>query len=303
VLFVVDFSGSMGLHREDQGGQVEAGNDPRSGQSCGRLDAARAVANQLTTQAQSGAATVQVGMLAFAGDVLGRRTVAPVPLASFAGLLTADRFCSYVTQNNGFAYGPTNPGGLLAQDEGADASTNYAAALTAAGQLLSSVQGAKVVYFISDGEPTAGGSDPVQAAVQAGAALVAGVPGVTLDALLLGDGDPQAATVMRAVVGGRGEQVRVAARADELAQEILRFPSVELDPSTAQAVLSGPSGNETVPLKSAGRDQATGRWVYETQAFSFGAQPGDDVRQLRVSAASTGGVRAVAAAELRIQRL
>src|SRR5262249_37844952 len=152
--------GSMGKHVPHPGEAAVPGNDPQTAGDCGRLQAAKAVLSQL---AAAGQADLQIGFVPFAGNVLEERVVGLTSLAEFQKAATKDTFCSYVVQDASFGLDPGNAGGI--QTPSANSSTNYAAALARAEAMLKDQAGHKVVYFVSDGEPTSGGQDPAASGV------------------------------------------------------------------------------------------------------------------------------------------
>ena len=82
LLFVVDFSGSMGRHVSSSDGDEKPGNDPQVNDSCGRLSAASAIMEKVENELQYGD-SVRVGFIPFAGDVLSDRMVQPLELEIF----------------------------------------------------------------------------------------------------------------------------------------------------------------------------------------------------------------------------
>jgi hypothetical protein len=273
VLFITDLSGSMSRHRADDG-QMREGNDPLVSGSCGRLAAAEALVAKL--EGGDAAAETRVGMIAFAGDVLSWRTIAPVSLADFrAAALNADAFCAHVAQDRSGIDDPSNPGGI--DGRGVNASTNYAAAFRAASSLLgqslgSGAAGAKVAaYFVSDGLPTAGGRDPAAAGIAAGKALRESVPSLALNGLLLGSTGAEAKSLLSEVVGDPA-RVRIAAEAADLAKEILAFPDPSLSGLTVRLTTAAKDGDEPTSQELAidsFEADASGRWTFRTQAFAL----------------------------------
>ena len=276
VLFIVDWSGSMGT------------NDPLAGDSCGRLTAAQAVVSKLKA---AGSATVNVGVVPF-----GSRALTPIPLApvdTFSGSsLTSQVFCR--------ADGGT---------------TNYDAALRAAKSQLSGVQGAKYIYFITDGQPTAAGdgnaatgglggilggilgtggnqsaatASPTQAGLSAAQDLRS-LSDLTLYTLYLTDrtggigtngSNVDPAAYLQQIAGDPNNQ-RTAANAADLVKQIqtLGTPTAAatLDPATATGTLDAATfGQKTVKLASVDQDQASpGVWHFTTEPFALqgGSQP------------------------------
>lgn len=265
VLFVVDYSGSMGKHVPSPKAGILNGNDPQINGSCGRLRAAEAIVNKL--QSKLGPEDkVTIGMVPFAGGIVTEKIIDLMDLNDFAALITKDNFCQYVVQSPLFGLDPTNPGAILSP--GNDASTNYRAAFTAATSLLSGVYGNKEVFFISDGEPTSGGADPIQAGIEAGSQLRARVDNLTLNALFLGDSGRAAARQVLVAVAGSEQRVREADNADQLADAIVSFPEAMIDESSGRALLTIPPYKPEADLGLVYlKQEGPGVWTYETRPF------------------------------------
>lgn len=283
VLFVVDYSGSMGRHVEASGQPESPGNDPQINASCGRLRAAQAIIAGIKATARAGD-SVQIGMVPFAGGIVTNRILPIVDLPAFEAAVSKDTFCQYVVQDPSFGFDPANPGGIDGQSNllsnilgvgKVDSSTNYSAAFTAAETLLTGVYGRKVAYFISDGEPTSGGADPVAAGIAAGKSLRDHVDNLTLNAVLLGNTVPSARSVLEQVAGS-ADRVRVADSADELAKQIALFPEATIDASTGKATLTAsPYPRADLGLHYLNPDATNPSiWVYETQPFVLLGKPG-----------------------------
>jgi hypothetical protein len=295
VLFVVDFSGSMGRHKPENGGPIEDGNDPQINGSCGRMRAAQAIIGKLKQDRKPGD-KINVAMVPFAGGIVTKKIIGVKTLDQFESLVSKDSFCQYVVQGSSFGYDPQNPGGIdghggLFGLDSVDSSTNYRAAFTAAGSFLSTVYGRKVVYFVSDGEPTSGGSDPVAAGIEAGRILRDSVDNLTLNALLLGNPGPQAQQVL-VQVAGSPDRVRHAEDADELATKILEFGTAGIDEQSGLATLTVEGYPEAdlglKYLEQSQNDQDV--WVYETKPFVLLGIPGKEVINLvEVIAKGTDG--------------
>lgn len=296
VMFVVDWSGSMGHHRRSDGVD-NPGHDPQGGGTCGRLEAARQVVANIKGQ-QKPTDHVSIGFVPFAGGTLPRRTVSPMPLAQFEAMLTPAVFCSYVVQDSSFGYDPQNPGGLNGAAEGmvgveaGYSATNYKAAIDVTSGLLKGIGGRKVVYFVSDGEPTAGGRNPAQGGIDASQRMRTAVDNLTFNALLLGFDDPNAESILQQVAGSP-DRVRRAAQAQDLASQILQFPdSSAIDEASGQArVRVAPFPGTDLGLKSLKKDTARDAiWVFETQPFILLGVVGlPVVNEVTVTAKGTDG--------------
>lgn len=280
VLFVVDHSGSMGRHIPGLGQPEVAGNDPQVDGSCGRLRAAQAIMAKLTADAKAGD-DIRIGMVPFAGGIIPNRVIQLSSKTDFEAKVTKDVFCSYVVQDLSFGLDPTNPGGIDGSLSSIDASTNYTAAFSAAESMLTAAYGRKVVYFISDGEPTSGALDPVLGGIAAGESLRKHVDNLTLNGLLLGSIGTSARGVLEAVAGSP-DRVRDADKADELAEAILQFADASIDESTGKAWLSVlPYPKAELGLKYLSPDPtAPGVWIWETQPFILLGQKGEEVENV-----------------------
>lgn len=301
VLFVVDYSGSMGKHVPKQGQAAVAGNDPEADQSCGRLEAAKAVVAQLAAStSESRGEGVRIGFVPFAGGVVRERVIGLTSLEDFQASLTKETFCSYVVQSASFGFDPGNPGGI--QSSGVNSSTNYASALTEAEAMLAGEDGHKVVYFVSDGEPTSGGQDPAAAGVAAGQSLRANVQDLTLNGLLLGEDGAQALEVMKAVTGDES-RVRVAAKASELATEIVKFKGLDLADATA-TLQRGDGAEETLSLAEFAKAAESSVWSFLTGEFELQAPIGQTVpHKITVAARLPGGEPIQVSAVLNVKQL
>lgn len=308
VLFVIDMSGSMGKHRRPDTGEIAVGNDPtvlgqqggqgsQAADTCGRLAAVTALLARLEAEMGDAAgSSVDVGLVAFAGDILPERVVKPLPLAAFRDQMSSEQICRYVVQSSEFGTHPQNPGGL---SDSAGSSTNYAAALDQATLLLASQPAGRTVYFVSDGEPTSapGGADPLSASVRAAARLRGLGSDVVLNGLLLGADGAKARSVMTEVVGAP-ERVRLAAKADELAGEVLSFPTPNLAPETVTATLrdlgdesAAPRAINLVKLqpKPDGAAPGTAAWIFETDVMTFASDHAETSRYRFEVEAHQGG--------------
>jgi hypothetical protein len=269
VLFVVDFSGSMGYHTPSGKTDKVKGNDPKIDDSCGRLKAAKAIVEKLTNEKDYGD-QVRVGMIPFAGGVLQNRVINLQELDFFSEDLNSDKFCSYVVQSGEYGYNPQNPGGI--DGSGITSATNYEAAFNTAQQMLVNVSDRKVVYFISDGQPTEGSGSPIEAGVTAGQRLN-DLEDLTLNALVLGKNEKIAIDVMTRITGDK-KQVRSVWNAKDLAHEIVKFPSADLHIPTARAYTTILDIDKRLNLHKFEK-VSDGRWAYETAYFKLRAGKGE----------------------------
>lgn len=323
IFFIVDYSGSMGEHHPEENlSQTLPGNDPQTNGSCGRLRAAEAIMNKVE-QAKKVGDKINVGLVPFAGNVLKSRIIPIIPIDEFEKHVNKDVFCQTVVQDEmEFGLDPAttgapagipldNPGGISGRMNGemVNSSTNYQAAFQVSEALLMPVYGRKVVYFISDGQPTSPGmpgNDHVaakQAGSQAGAHFREVIDNLTLNALLLGD-VPGAIEVLADVAGSK-DRVRTAANADELADKILEFPEGSIDESTGRATLTiAPyRPEENLGLQHLKKDTSRDAvWVYETQPFFLLGKKGESTRNIvKVTAKGQDGSTHMATVEILYQ--
>lgn len=254
VIFVLDFSGSMRT------------NDP-SPDSCGRLQAAQAIATRLEQKTPVGAqASLKFGMVGF--DSVAAPKIQITTLAAFKAQLTAQNFCGFTT------------GGA----------TNYADAFKQTQSFLSAAQGTKVVYFISDGMPTMGssgiGGDPHGEGQSAAEALRSSIASLTLNAIFLGasttdplsDPSQDPKTYLEKITGS-ADRVRLVTNADQVADQITTFvdpvvPTLETTSALGQLV-SGTGASKAVSVKSLiPSTTKPGIWQFVTEPFPLYATPG-----------------------------
>ena len=144
--------------------------------------------------------------------------------------------------------------------------------------MLKGEAGRKVVYFITDGEPTSGGADPIAASVQAGEELRREIDNLSFNGLLLGEQDAEAESVLKQVTGSE-DRFRYASDADQLASEILQFPDASIRSATGDATIEV-VGNpvKDLGLMTMAKDNSREMvWVYMTQPFLLAGLPGQVV--------------------------
>jgi hypothetical protein len=253
VLFGLDFSGSMKT------------NHPTVGDTSGRLGAANAIVSKLEADLHDGI-DLNIGILPF--GAAAEPLVAPQPLAAFKTQLTAATICR--------------------SDSG---DTTYDAAFQGATEALKTVEGAKVVYFVSDGLPTSSGTGiltgigtlgGLQAIYDAGKKAAEGLralPDLTLNTIFLGSTtgigtagvDPQ--TYLEEITGDK-DHVKVVQNAQDLAAAIVKFETpdpVTLEKDAASGIVdAGSLGKETIKLASLEADpDREGVWTFVTEPFAL----------------------------------
>lgn len=262
ILFVIDHSGSM------EGSSSEGPNDKTMQGSCGRLRAADALMKKYQSMAD---ANVSAGVVGFSDQA--RVQLPMADLTSLQANLTPTVFCG---SDSNFAR------------------TNYEAALNVAYSQLASLTGTKIVYFISDGSPTTGGSDPRQAGLAA-AQQLRSIPDLSLYALFVGyqagsANNPQGYLEQLA---GDASHVRVTANADELAQAATTIGQSEItiDAANVAANLDVKGQISAVALERFGtRPDMKNRYIWLTKPFELSGDPQDPVlNELTVSAKASDG--------------
>jgi hypothetical protein len=269
LVFVIDYSGSM------------SAADPERGGSCGRMRAASAIIDKMHRDLGAGQANIQVGLVHF--HLTAETRAQLMPLRSFPAQINSANFCGF-------------------QDGRGTANTNYEAAFLQTKQMLQGTQGNKLVYFLTDGEPTApvdpnavvaNPGQPFEAAYNAGMRaaedLRASIPGLTMNAIFL-DASGGLTTALpgftnngsrrdsrkylEQIVGGRPDRVRIVTDADSLAAQITTFevPAVtKLDSNGIYGELtSSLGGSRQVELESVvpapGRE---GVWIFTTKPMEL----------------------------------
>jgi hypothetical protein len=312
VLFIIDFSGSMGPNTPDQNNmsfQAAAGNDPRTmvgaQKSCGRLQAVEAILAKFKAGDK-----VNVGTVTFAGDIVGSHTTAPVDAQTFKDTRLAEasklsNFCSYVAPDASFANQE-----MAVANANVGGATNYAAAFNRAYDFLRNVKGRKAVYFITDGRPTAGGNDPVAAGKTAAAKLKT-IENLYFNAFFLQNKqsglqeDKVGFDNLVQTIGAPERVVRVDSAA-QLAVEVGKEQVASFDPTQIKGSLTIEPYEPEADLKvlSFNQDPANPKaWVFETQTFVLLGK-GDDVytHLVKVSAKAKDGTVHTSVVKILYQR-
>jgi hypothetical protein len=312
VLFIIDFSGSMGPNTPDQSNmtfQAAAGNDPRimagAAKSCGRLQAVEAILAKFKA-----GDNVNVGTVTFAGDIVASHSTAPMDAQTFRTTRLAEasklsNFCSYIAPDASFANQE-----MAVANANVNGATNYAAAFNRAYDFLRNVKGRKAVYFITDGRPTAGGNDPVAAGKTAAAKLKT-IENLYFNAFFLQNKqsglqeDKIGFDNLVQTIGAPERVVRVDSAA-QLAVEVGKDQVASFDPAQIKASLTIEPYEPEADLKvlSFAQDPANPKaWVFETQTFVLLGK-GDDVytHQVKVSAKAKDGTVHTSLVKILYQR-
>ncbi len=277
VLFVIDFSGSMGPNAPNDSNkafQPATGNDPRTlmgaSKSCGRLQSVEAIMAKFKAGDK-----VNIGTVTFAGNIVESHSSAPVDAQTFKTTKLTDanklsNFCSYIAPDANFATQE-----MAIQNAQVGGSTNYEAAFNRAYDYLSNVKGRKAVYFITDGRPTAGsGNDPLAAGKQAAAKLKT-IENLYFNAFFLQykqsglQEDKQGFDNLVQTIGAPERVVRVDSAA-QLAIEVGKEQAASFDTTQIKASLSINPYKPEADLKVLNfvqDPQNPKAWIFETQTF------------------------------------
>lgn len=291
VVFVVDFSASMGKWRKTDQDAWREGNDLLKDGTCGRLKAAQAIMNKFDKNLID-QGRVNIGTVAFAGNIVEDYSDRQLANASSYGTnLTSDNYCRFVAQSGdqqAQAPGAITPSrGFLGRGT-LDGHTNYQAAFDRARGMLANATGRTVVYFISDGAPTIPGNDPIKAGIDAGKSLRDSVGNITVNALMLGQQNSDAENVLKQVTGSN--RIIYAQNADQLDEKILMFPEPTIDENTVAAqMFVQPYPERQLGVADIRKTNAK-VWTYLTQPFVLLGQPGQTTdNRLTVTAKGQDG--------------
>ena len=283
VLLAVDYSASMGKHIFDKTNTVSDGSDPLVNGSCGRLRAVQAIVKKLKDSAK-GSDAISVAILPFASKALtsaGTKS-AFIALSSIDSYVNQENFCRYISQ--GAEY--NTPGALSQGETGSAPGTNYADVFAKSQSILSRVSGQKLMYFISDGEPTEPTASPVESAVQAGTLLRSSISNLTMNSLLLKSRDASAIDILNRVTGS-ADRVKLAENADQLAAMIVDFKPAAIDERFGNAnIYAAPYPEQALNLVSISKTSEK-VWSYLTQPFLLQGIQGQMV-QNRVTVLAKG---------------
>ncbi len=313
VLFLIDFSGSMGLNGGDDPFLPPQGNDPRFDQNgqetCGRLLAAQVIMNRFKASD-----AVEVGSVPFASSVVSGYGVAPLNHNEFRqGYTEAENglkhFCSHLSSDPNDPLYADAPGAI--EVNGIDGRTNYEAAFRAARNYLDGRKGQKVVYFITDGRPTAPGDEDsaIDAAKRAAQALMdldnVIVNSFFLQNLNVAQEDTTGYEILVDIIGNPN-RVKKVANATDLAVEVGKALPVSFDADAISATLSVAPYRPEEPLGvvSFVKDPIVAdAWLFETQPFVLLGNPGETVlNQVKIEAIGSDMSRYTATVKGRYQR-
>ena len=278
VVFVVDYSASMGPSYEEDGVTTTAGHDPLQGGSlangtCGRLQGAQAVINQLMSKYSN--EQVYVSFVGFATEAV--TTITPRRIDTFKSkYLNAEVFCRYVKQPSWTG----SDAGFIPNTDNSASGTNYIDALNRATDLLKgNKKPSNQVYFITDGEQSRnipGKNITDDAAIKAADGLRASVLTATINAIYLNanlsDSRSQTAINVLTEIARSSDRVKSVSSAADLANSLDDFEETQVLIKTSDypksAVLSVPSyADINLGIQSIKANEDNTVWTYRTQPF------------------------------------
>jgi len=271
VLFLIDHSGSM------EGAPNEGPNDKTTNGTCGRLEAAQSLTSAYS---KLSLINVKAGVVGFS---TGARV--QVPLGGVDQLkanLKPEVFCG---------------------SDGRFAFTNYAAALLTAQQQLASIQGPKVVYLISDGSPTVGGTDPKASGVAAAQALRS-IPDTSLYALFVGYKGDQTSNPRGYLeqITGDPSLVRVTSGAADLVNAAKRLGTIpiKIKLEDSKGSLENLAGTSEITIEAMDqRKDAPDRFVWRSAPFELIGTPGSTaLNKFTIMTVSSHGDKLSSVAEI-----
>jgi hypothetical protein len=266
LLFVVDFSGSM------VDGFGQRGNDPIVGNSCGRLLAIKKVIKKIKDEIPENT-RVKAGLIGFSNTASERLSIQR--LENLEENLSVANVCG-------------------ADDIGAR--TNYEAAFNAARTALAEFkEGDKVIYFISDGEPTIPINQVVgeSAGREAARALRNAVDDLTLNAIYLGNvKDEQKARNNLEDITSDPKRVVLVRDARDLTEAAtgLTLPELGMKRSSLSGFHNHPAGRFGVGIDKFALGKKSRQWIFITDPITLEGQTGSTVNnQVEVLATTDDG--------------
>jgi hypothetical protein len=275
ILFIVDNSASMGKHFS--GVLPKNGNDPQVKDdkglpTCGRLRGAKAILKKFQDPGLAHVKT-RIGVLSFASRVIEAKEIKE-PNAPITESLVSDKiFCETINQP-----GISQPGGIFVP--GISFTTNYEDALLKAKDVLKNIPGQKLIYFITDGEPTNPGSSAfaLAKAIEAANKLRTEVKDLTINAVFLNADNPNKAKETLGQITADPKRVLLAANPDEIAAKIVEFPPVGFVASSLKAsLLVSPYPEEPIAAEFTQHPTKNNVWIYKTKPFLLLGKPGEIV--------------------------
>ena len=277
VLFIIDNSTSMGKHYSSF--FLKEGNDPQvtdatNTPTCGRLRGVRAILKKFQDPSLANLKT-RIGVISFATNVIEAKEIKSAADPISPNLVSEKIFCATVSQTGVI---PSQPGGL--DIPGESYLTNYEAALLKAKDMLQNIPGQKVIYFITDGEPTAPTNLTVATmqGIAAAEKLRSEVKNVTVNAVFLKASDPVKAKEILAKITADPKRVLLASNPDEIASKLIEFQPLGFIDGSLKASLSvNPKAAEPLKAELTKHPTKANSWTYKTEIFPLSGKPGQVV--------------------------
>ncbi|NRA46792.1 MAG: VWA domain-containing protein [Oligoflexales bacterium] len=251
-LFIVDVSGSMEEHFDNNLGTEVAGSDPFVNNSCGRYEAIQSILDKSRTK--TGELIGKAALVLFSAGI-NENSIDFVGIDEFQKQLTPERICL----------------GLE--------STNYETAFNEAESLFQGEESSlKLAYFISDGLPTVVNNPFANLSqtfinnisIQAGQSFVASDDSIQLFQVFLGNREAEGLSILEEIAGNTAESnIRKAANASDLAQALSDFSFIDLKKENFTIridEINEPIGLEVLdPIENG----SIPRWYWQTESLSL----------------------------------
>jgi len=254
VMFIIDASASI----------ESSSKDETVNNQCKRLEAAKALLTQIKAGMRKGD-RVRVGVVRFS-------TTAEVQ----SSLTSIEQFIGF--KDNGTTFCNRQAEGAL---------TNYEAAFVKAKEALTAADGNSTVYFLTDGNPTEHDSpntDDDAAALKSAGDLKTAIKGSIINMLYLGTPSRSNLALMQNIAGNPS-QVRIAADAQSLASELVKFSfpkfALKKEDVTAQLQTFGAAAMAVNIANVQVSPDNPSMFNYETEAFTPPASPTAGVKAKR----------------------
>jgi hypothetical protein len=215
----------------------------------------------------------KIGVISFASHVIEAKEIKGPNASITESLVSGKPFCETINQP-----GISQRGGILVP--GISGTTNYEAALLKAKDVLQNIPGQKVIYFITDGEPTNPGSSAfaLAKALEAASKLRNEVKDLTINAIFLNADYPNNAKATLGQITADPKRVLLAANPDEIAAKIVEFPPVGFVASSLKvSLLVTPYPEEPIAAEFTQHPTKNNVWIYKTNPFFLLGKPGEIV--------------------------
>ncbi|SMF43828.1 vWA domain-containing protein [Pseudobacteriovorax antillogorgiicola] len=279
VLFLVDFSESMGIHLGEDHCDLKPGYDPLHHGSCHRLKAIDRMVRKLEEQAEADV-DIRIAMIPFADSVVSDFVIDFVGIQGFKQAIKASNTCRYLINSPLIPTGRENPGGLSGEadlSEPVGFASNYSAAFMAGQNLLLDKGGRKAAILLSDGLVNAPGEEPFLASLEELDLFKQVIPGLEFASVRLGNAGAQALEVLSELSGDR---VRTAKYAEELVEGLAAFPAFAWQPDSLKIQVSL-DGQEPLAFDQSVINKAEDHgeaWLFSTKPIKLGTiEPGEEL--------------------------